>query len=218
MKCRFAVGLTCLAVLVSPIATSGQMTLGLGGGLESSTFGGLAATHLYGSVAAEKRSRTGFNFGASLSIPLDRRVGVVTGVNYVQKGAVWNETTQEVRLKINYLQIPLVISLTMTPADSPVAFGVFGGPTVSFQMSCDREIDVPAASSSSVSCDDDGQAKSDFGGMVGARAAVPLTGRFSLGVSGGFDAGLKRIGAGEPRPDLKNFAFFARGEVGIQIG
>lgn len=65
-------GLFLAAALASSSALSAQMTLGIGGGVVSSTLVG-------DDVEGEIESQTGISVGAFLSIPIGGRISIVPG-------------------------------------------------------------------------------------------------------------------------------------------
>lgn len=201
--------------LLSPQIASAQLSLGFGGGIVSSTLVGDDTEE------ADPQSETGINVGAFLAVPLGSRVSFVPGAYYVQKGASFTEAgVGEGAIEVSYFEIPLLLSVAVTPDDSSVGFSIFGGPSIAFESGC-----TISASSGSTSisedcdpADEDERQTLDVGAMIGAGAQFPVGERFALMVSGGADLGLRTLDSGEDPEDIKHRAFFGSVSLVVPLG
>jgi hypothetical protein len=203
--------LTLLAETPRPLAA--QVSLGINGGFVSSTF--------YGDDADSAESESGFNVGASLAVPLGSgRLALSPGLYWVQKGAGITDAGVSGVISTAYLEIPVLLSVGLTPPESTTAFRVFAGPQVSFETGCD----VSASEGSitvEASCDDADfteRTKTDLGLILGAMVGFPLGETVELQLSGGVDFGLRTLDAEADPVDLKNRAFFVNAGVAFPLG
>lgn len=214
-----ALGLSAAAALMSPSASTAQMSVGVGGGIVAATFSGSDAED-FGGTGVSKGSRVGMNAGAWLNIPVASSFAIVPGGFFAQKGVKYTESGSSITLKANYIEIPLFASVTLTGEGSSVGFNIFAGPTFAFESGCNIEGEESGVSAS-VSCDDAGadeRQKFDIGLAGGAGASFPISERLSILVSGGYDLGLRKLDTSDPPDDIKNSAFFATVGVGIPLG
>jgi hypothetical protein len=194
-------------------ALDAQLYLGVNGGLTSSTF--------YGDDAEDTESETGFNVGASLAIPLGSgRLALAPGLYWVQKGAGLTLFDVDAAFTVAYLEIPVLLSVGLTPAESAVAFSLFGGPQISFETSCDISATDGSVTVES-SCDDADfteRTTTDVGAIFGAMVGFPLGETLQLQLSGGLDFGLRTLDAETDPADLKNRSFFVNVGLAFPLG
>ncbi len=190
-----------------------QLTLGINGGYVSSTF--------TGDDVVDAESESGFNVGASLGIPLGSgRFAFSPGVYWVQKGAGLTIDGISGSISPSYLEIPVLVSVTVTPDDSPAAFRIFAGPQFSIEVGCDVSAESGGVSAET-SCDDAGfeeRQSTDFGAIVGGLVAFPVSERLMLQLSGGADFGLRTLDSSSEEEDVKNRAFFINAGVAFPLG
>jgi len=213
-----ALGLYVVGALATPVQSSAQMSLNVGGGIVAATFSGSDADDL--GDGASKGSRIGLNVGAWLGIPVAERFSIVAGGVYAQKGPEYSDAGNTLTFKGNYIEIPLFASVVLTGPDSSVGFNIFAGPTFAFEAGCDVKGDDGDAAAT-VSCDDlgfDERQKFDIGLAGGAGVSFPINERLSVMVSGGYDLGLRKLDTSADPSDLKNSAFFGTVSLGFPIG
>lgn len=193
--------LLMLALLIQPGGLSAQVAVGGGAGL---TF-----TNLTGDDVGDDEfdSRTGFYIGGSLGLPLTPMFGIGTGAYYVQKGA--KEPVGDDELKLEYLEVPILLQVTPTQADRPVAVSLFLGPNLGFNLSCDQGGSEPDCSDSVKSF--------ELGLLAGAGLAFGLGERATFSVNGGLDLGLTSI-SDEEDENIKNTAYFVGIGVSVPVG
>jgi hypothetical protein len=207
-----SLGLLFAAAWVVPSAVDAQMSVGVGGGIVSATF--------VGDDADDVDSRTGFSLGAWLAVPLADRISIVPGVNYVQKGAQAQVETITATFELSYMEIPVLFSFRLTPAESSTSFNLFAGPSISFEMGCNLKGEVDGTEVSQ-DCDDAGQDERqtvDFSGIVGGGVTFPISEQFGLNISGGVDFGFRTLDTAEDPSDIKNRAFFGSVALTFPVG
>lgn len=221
MKRIFVLALAFYAVatLATPVQSSAQMSLNVGGGIVAATFSGGDADNLLGD-GVSKGSRVGLNVGAWLGIPVAERFSIVAGGVFAQKGAEYSEGTSTLTFKGNYVEIPVFASVVLTGPDSSVGFNIFAGPTFAFEAGCDIGGEEDGVSVS-FSCDEaefTERQKFDIGLAGGAGVSFPINERLSVMVSGGYDLGLRNLDTSNDPDDIKNSAFFGTVSLGFPIG
>jgi hypothetical protein len=206
--------LTALTAVVGahhPLAA--QLSFAINGGYVSSTF--------YGADAEDVESESGFDVGASLGIPLGGgRVALSPGVYWVQKGSGLVLDGIEGAFSTAYLEIPVLLSVGLTPPESSTAFRLFAGPQVSFETACDVSA-TEGTTTVEFSCDDAGideRNTTDFGVVVGALVGFPIAESIQLQFSGGADFGLQTLDAEDDPWDIRNRSFFVNAGLAFPLG
>jgi hypothetical protein len=84
------------------------------------------------------QSETGSSLGAWLAAPISDRVSIVPGAHYVQKGVASNvdELNGTVTFEAAYLDMPVLLSVRLTPPQTSTAFSLFAGPSFAFEVGC----------------------------------------------------------------------------------
>lgn len=163
--------LVCLAAAVCiglsiPPSASGQVTVGFQGGLSLAKISG-------DGVADDLSNRTGISIGAFLETPISGMLSFQPEVNYAQKGAKDSDEGFEVSLKIDYIEVPLLVKFDL-PTSGSISPHVLVGPALGFKAGCKiggeqggTDVDVDCS-------EDDIDLKSfDFGAIVGAGVGFP---------------------------------------------
>ncbi|UCC24772.1 MAG: PorT family protein [Gemmatimonadales bacterium] len=204
---------TVTLVAETPRPLAAQLSLGINGGLTSSTF--------YGDDAEDTANETGFNIGASLAIPLgEGRLALAPGLYWVQKGTGIDLDGVDAAFSTAYIEIPVLLSVGLTPPESGTSFRVFGGPQVSFETACDVSASEGSISVEA-SCDDvdfTERTTTDFGLILGAMVGFPMGETLQLQLSGGVDFGLRTLDAETDPADLKNRSLFLNVGVAFPLG
>lgn len=205
MKYLSTVTLTTIAVttfLVAP-PLAAQTTLGVSVGATFSS--------LEGEDAPELDSRTGFMAGAHLAFPIAEIISVVPGVYYVQKGAA--DDAVDAAFELDYIEIPLLLSVAVLPPERPVGFNLFAGPQFSFRVGCSE-----SEGGQSFDCQDEEDIKStDFGLIAGGGVTFGMGG-LNLFVNGGLDLGLTSLDDSPEDNDVHNSTYFVSGGVAFPLG
>ena len=227
------------AIVVTPPGLSAQsapearrMTLAVGGGKVSSMYVGDSFAvpgrdqdvwFTYDRPGLEltgqaTRARKGITFGASLHIPiggLGGRLSLITGGQYVQKG-VWIEGNGvKAEMNVDYLDVPMLLSVRLTGTDSPIGVSVFAGASASFEAGC-KVVKTLEGATTKVDCDAE-RLSTDLSRIFGAEVRVPITERLDILVSGGSDYGFRALDVRD-QDNVKNHHNFASIRIGFPIG
>jgi hypothetical protein len=156
-------------------------------GVNSATVGG-------GDVGEPLR-RTGFIVGASMIAPASPTVSIEPQALFTSKGAKFEDSGGGGSIRMNYIQVPVLVRITAAPSGNVRPF-VFGGPAIAFKASCDLE-GLDGGVSASISCDqleaEGVKFKSvDYGLVVGGGLAFDAGGRVFT-VSARYDHSLAEI-------------------------
>jgi len=192
------------ALLLVPAALAAQSTIGIGGGI--------SYADLTGDSAGGFDSKTGFQIGGWWAIPVANRLSIVPAVTYIQKGAKGSESGISVELKLDYVEVPLFLSVALTGEDSPVGFSLFAGPTVAFETTCKVEASSGSASASEDCGEEEERQTVDYGAALGAGLTFPA-GNIAIFVNGGVDFGLRNLDSSQDPGTVKNRVFW--GSVGL---
>ena len=206
-----AVLVTALLMTV-PTVVAGQATIGLRGGLSVATLGG--------DDAGNVDSRAALNIGGFVKLPLPGVLGMQLGAGFAMKGAEETEQGVEVKLDVDYIEIPILLTLS-PPTTGNVGFNFFIGPALGFKTGCNASFGQ-AGVRVSVDCDDpqfDVPLKSvDLGAMVGAGLDIGLTGNVSVVLEGFYNLGLTKIDDSGVDDDTKNRAFSILAGLSFSVG
>ena len=178
----------------APASSRAQMLIpdfGITAGLNFATFGGKDA-------AGSDRTTT-FMVGASAIFPVNQQFSFQPELLYSRKGAETTELGTTAKIKLAYLDVPLLAKITL-PTQSTLKPALYFGPSVGLNVSCDIEVTDPTGSISS-SCDDAGfKARSlDVGLIAGAGMDFDNLNFFAR-----YQHGLTNIGSGPDAGDAKN--------------
>ncbi len=195
-----------------PTVVAGQAGVGFRGGLSLATLGG--------DDVEDVDSRTGLNIGGFVNIPLSDVVGLQIGAGFVQKGAEETEFGVKFQIAVDYLEIPVLLTLS-PPTSGNVGFNFYIGPALGFKTSCNVSGSEDGVTVS-FDCDDpdfEADLKSvDFGAMVGAGLDIGLTDNVSLVVEGFYNFGLTKIDDSGVDDDVKNRAFSLLAGLSFSVG
>ncbi len=126
-------------VLLAVLASTFALTSGLA--QTRPHFGpmaGVSLARLHGIDDVSTGSRTGLVAGGFVDIPLGERLGFEPELLYVQKGARTDiNGGLQSTLKLDYLQMPLLLKLLLPTASSTrVGPNFFAGPAIGFKVGC----------------------------------------------------------------------------------
>lgn len=211
--------LVTLALLAGPAPAQAQgLSLGVEGGATFADFSLDADVE-----TAELESLTGFRVAGVVRYGFGGMWGLQSGVGLTQKGAraPASETglTDDLDFNLDYVEIPLLLTLDIPTGPAPVNPRLFAGPQVGFESACDVSADLSGVSES-VECNADALGENTldtkgtdvslvFGGGLdfglGGPAALTLDGRYDLGLTDIND--IEDVGATE----IKNRTFSISG-------
>lgn len=165
---------------------------GITAGMNSATFGGKDATN------PKPTRHTGFVAGVLLVVPVGPTFALQPELLYTMKGANFKDAFGSGSFKMTYIEIPLLARFDMATSGRVKPF-FYGGPAVSFKMSCDVELKSPFFSFNS-SCDElaaqsggSTKVKSlDYSAIIGGGLAFDVSGKtFTVGAR--YDHSLGKI-------------------------
>jgi len=136
------------------------------------------------------------------------------GLAYTSKGYKRSNDDEEITLKLNYLEIPVLISVPVMGQPGSRTIHLFGGPNIALEAGCTLEFEDEFGSGSNDCGDDDDRRKLDLGVIAGAGVRFPAGDRFLGFVNAGANIGFVNIDEDEG-DTLKNQAFFV--SVGLVI-
>jgi hypothetical protein len=134
-------------------------------------------------------SRTGFVGGLSAEIDLDNHLGIEIDALYSQQGFEYHTDGLDQMLRLDYLQLPVLLHVRF-PTHTVVRPFIVVGPQVGFRVTCEA---TSGSESSSCQSSFGMNAKSvDVGGTVGAGVGFRLGGE-ELSVQARYSVGLNRL-------------------------
>ena len=160
---------------------------------------GYSGADLTGRESDLVESRQGAVTGVYLHLPVNRMASVRPEILFSLKGgrtlALVNGTTYEVDIELAYLELPLLVRLTLPSGRFRPA--VFGGPSAGLQIGCDFQIGPlnSPADSSRLTCgerDISGVREWDFGWIAGAAVEMHLP-RTTLALQGRYSSGFRSV-------------------------
>lgn len=174
-RTALAVGTLALAATLALTAEARAQTpvqYGVVAGLTSASMGGDIGDELDGSLM-------GFVVGASAEVGLGPNFRLRPELTYTRKGAKESVGDDEFRLKMGYVEVPVLAKYAF-PVQGSVRPHLLAGPAIAFKTSCTLELEV-GGDEESADCEDDGlETKGvDLGVVLGGGVDV---GAFSVGV------------------------------------
>jgi hypothetical protein len=182
--------------------------------------GGASFATRVGSEVGRAEGRTGLNVGASIVFPAGSTFAVQAGAGYVQKGATQPVEGRDMKLDVDYIELPLLLRATVSTSVA-VSPHFMVGPALAFKVRCQAtEIGVAGGTSTSQGCAAARvPTKSvDVGGMVGAGVEIATGGSLSLTVDAFFNTGLIALDESPVQNDVKNRAWSILAGVTLPIG
>ena len=165
------------AILSLALASTAQAQLALGirAGYNNS---GLIVNQ-GGASVSQFNKLSGFHAGADLTIGVASNMGILIGGAYSQKGGT--EQATEEKLKVDYIDVPLLFVFTI-PSSGSVTPRLFIGGVGSFEMSC---------KAAGEDCTEDRE--KFYGSLLGGAGLAFAAGPGSLLLDAGFQLGLTNI-------------------------
>ena len=114
-------------LMTLPTVVAAQASVGFRGDLSLASFGAEDAEDL--------DATPGLNIGGFVNLPLSDVVGLQIGAGRVQKGAKETEGGVKLEIGLDYLEIPLLLTLSPPMTDN-VGFNFFIGPAVALKTGC----------------------------------------------------------------------------------
>ncbi len=201
-----AMAASCLVLALAATASAQTMQAGIKGGYVRPTFGGKDATG--------SESMSTFGGGAFLSAQLSPTFAVQPELLYAPRGSQNTETGTTIKLKLNYIQVPVLLKFLIPMENASVKPALFAGPYVGFRSGCKAE-----AAGLSVDCgtEADSIKKMDYGATFGGGVEIPF-GKVSGLVEARYDFGLTSWDDSSNGGDIKNRALSIFVGVAFPLG
>lgn len=193
--------LALVAGLMGATTAQAQMTKGLKAGLTMTTFTGDDTTM----ETIEPSYKMGFAVGGYLNHAFTPQFSFQPEAYYALKGAKYEEGSDAITMKLNYLSIPLLLKMQTNP-DSGLFF--VAGPEIAFTLSAKSKIEV-GGESLDVDIKDDVKGM-DYGLVVGA--GINLT---KMSIEARYSMGLTTIDDTADETDVKNSGFTVLFGIGL---
>jgi len=195
--------------------TTLSITLGLGAAVAAPAVAQIKSVGLLAGATFAKlggsdvpdgiENKVGFMGGGFVDIGLGGIISVRPEVAYVQKGAKQSDAGDELKLKLDYIEVPVLLVVSVPTGGGMVKPEFFAGPAIAFKASC-KFTGTSGGQSATANCDDPGVdspiKSTDFGVMFGAGVAVR---NFMASVR--YDLGLTKIDDSTDPGNIKNRAF-----------
>jgi hypothetical protein len=184
------------ALALFSISTQAQMQLGVKAGLN--------LANLSGDDISDTDARTGFAGGLFFMYQFNDMFAIQPEAYYSMKGATdkgsFEGYSYEAELKLDYLEIPLLLKFLIPIKDSNVRPTVFAGPSFGFNMSAKSKVE---AGGQTFEQDLEYVASTDFGLVFGGGIGFPV-GNGELGFDIRYILGLSTIDDSSEKDDVKN--------------
>ena len=168
--------------------------------------GGYNMASFWGDDADDADSRSGFDIGGLVQIPMGDMITIQPEVHYSQRGASFEEEvlgeTFEVEYALDYIHVPILFKAGLPLAEG-FDFDFQFGPSLGFNMGCDLEPEE----GDSVECEDAGFDVKGFDyGIIAGGSFAWAAGPGDVLVDVRYDLGLTSIIDEEDADDIKNSA------------
>jgi hypothetical protein len=206
-------------LLASALTLPAQTPLQLG------VAGGIAINDFVGDDTEGTESRTTGYFGGVLVWHPAGIVGFETGVYYMPKGVEFDEDGATGKVKLNYVEVPLLLRLAFPLSQSAIRPVLTIGGAVAFKSSCDVEAEANGVSIE-IDCDEFFELLDDNGGIevetqsvdyglvAGLAVDIPVGERMILAPSVRYMRGLRDVFEIDGSSvDIKNAGF----QVGVAL-
>jgi Outer membrane protein beta-barrel domain len=168
----FVMGFLTVAALTSVVRdASAQISVGVIGGVSSSSLTVSSSLPTFGELATDFGRRTGFTGGAFLDVPLGKAVSFETGALFSQKGATIAVSIPDLGLakgdfRLNFLEIPLLARVGIAKFSNCRLF-VLGGASIGVKLTARVKVEFQGLSDSQDISDD--LPGTDIGLSIGGR-------------------------------------------------
>jgi hypothetical protein len=203
------------ASLYAPAASAQGIKLGVKGGVNLANIGGADIDEFEADLGTSTDSKAGLVAGAFAEFMIGNMFAIQPELLYSQKGFKADSAGVELKLKGDYLEIPVLLKINIPIEGSKVHPHVYAGPAVAFKASCKIEVSGGGASASE-DCEDAGLLikSTDFGVAFGGGVSVDVGGA-EVGVDVRYTLGLTSVDD-DPDPfDIKNKVISIMGTVGF---
>ncbi len=156
------------------------------------------STLSYDGTSTNKDNRSGLFLGAEFEAPLAHVVSIQTGVDYSQKGMKQTSTVLgtsfDNTIALNYLEIPLLLKLSMPLSDAFIITAA-AGPYVGYALSRSASTTVTNGSAAAGAEQDVSStySKWDYGARFAAGFEIPVMSSMAFLLGAEYDLGVKDI-------------------------
>ena len=198
---------TMVSALVLSVATS-STALAQKSEVHFGVLAGAAFAKVSGSdVTGDVKTRVGIAAGGFVTIGVSKNFAIEPEALFVQKGAKQTESGVTSRLKLSYVEVPVLLKLRFPGSSGgTVVPHIYAGPYLGFKAGCHLS-STDGTTTVSAKCEDspfDFKVKStDFGATFGGGVDV---GRAIIDVR--YDFGFSKIGDNTSDNDIKNRVFY----------
>jgi len=205
------------ASLAAPQASAQNIKLGVKGGVNIADLGG--------SDVGDTKTKSGLIAGAFAEFMIGDMFAVQPEVLYSQKGTKAAEAGVDAKLKLDYIEIPVLLKVNIPIEGSKVHPNVYAGPALAIKSSC-KLSGSDGSVSIDLDCDDPlivdaiGEEfpikSTDFGLVFGGGISFDVGGA-DVGVDVRYNLGLTKILDVDPSTDTKNKVISIMGTVGFKL-
>jgi len=205
------------ASLAVPQASAQGIKLGVKGGVNFADVGG--------DDVSNTKNKTGFIAGGFAEFMIGSMFAVQPEVLYSQKGFKIDDPDVDGKLKLDYIEVPVLLKINVPIEGSKVHPSFYAGPAVSFKSSCKLQGEESGVSFD-IDCDsplifdligEELPIKStDFGVVFGGGISFDVGGA-EVGVDVRYNLGLTKFVDTDPQLDAKNRVISIMGTVGFSL-
>ena len=186
---RFLSGIALVGFLLSLAGTAQAQVAGIFGGVDLANLGGDADEFFQDELGASLSNKLGFSGGAYVGFDLHPMFRLVLAGQYVQKGAKSGIEGVDLKLKLDYIEFLLPLTLKIPVEGSSITPRIYVGPSLGFEMTC-KISGEEGGVSVSLDCPDGTTKSLDYGvfGGVGVdfgigTGAITLDALYNLGLA-----------------------------------
>jgi len=157
------------------------------------TFGAVVGVNFAtftGSDATGAKTLSGVVFGAQATFSLNPSVFIQPQLLYSMKGAQESSADTTVKVKLNYIELPVLLGVHLASAQSHTRPYIMAGPTVAVLSSCKISVSFGGASGEA-SCASGSTNSLDLG-VTGGAGIEMATGRVTLSLAARYTLGLSK--------------------------
>jgi len=185
-KTAVVLGLVILTI-GAQAAMCGKASVGITGGINIAT--------VRGDDVEDVDSRTAGFFGGFVEYPFTPVVSIQPEFLYTMKGASDTYNGYKVTVKLNYVEIPVLLRVNI-PTESNVKPFLVAGPGIGFKVSSKSEVNSHEEDIEDVK-------GTDFGFIFGGGIGFPV-GSYMMSVAARYELGLTSVDDSEYEEDVKN--------------
>jgi hypothetical protein len=185
----------CASLIAIPIVGTATGQTGVTPARRFGFTAGVNSSTISGSDLGNVSRRTGFIAGGLLVLPVSSNIAIEPELVYSTKGIESHDSGVDASLKMNYVQLPVLVRVEI-PASGGTKPFLYGGPAISYKASCNVEVNGGGTNINSgcdnLESDSDKLKTVDYGLVAGGGLMFDFGGRkFSIGAR--YDHSLGKI-------------------------